>query len=74
MFVGSGGADEIKAHPFFNGIDWVKMLNKEIGAPSKPEITDPLDTRYFSKIFTLTPLPVDDENVFRGKQNLNSKI
>jgi len=27
---GKAGAAEIRAHPFFKGIDWEKLLNKEI--------------------------------------------
>ena len=33
--IGAGprGADEIKEHPFFTGIDWVKVYNKEYPVP-----------------------------------------
>jgi len=27
------GISEIKAHPFFTGVDWDKLLNKEYAAP-----------------------------------------
>ena len=36
-------AEAIKEHPFFNGLDWHKVLNKEYPVP-KPEIRK-LDTK-----------------------------
>jgi len=39
--LGHGGAEEIKAHPFFEGIDWKLLLEKKIEVPFKPDnITD----------------------------------
>ena len=38
-------ADEIKSHPFFEGIDWERLLKKEIEPPVKP--IRPL--KYFDK-------------------------
>lgn len=73
---GSGptGADEIKSHSFFDGIDWVKLTNKEVGAPFKPTIRHPLDTSNFSDEFTKQSVsdspvkpPVNHERLFRGK-------
>jgi serine/threonine protein kinase len=34
---GPEGADEIKRHPFFNGIDWQTVRDKKL-KPPKPEI------------------------------------
>ena len=33
-----GGIDSIKSHPFFKGLDWNKLLKKEIKAPINPEV------------------------------------
>lgn len=42
------GADkDIKAHPFFEGIDWTKLANKEIKVPFKPKVSNPLDGSNF---------------------------
>ena len=42
------GADEdIKNHPFFEDIDWVKLANKEAKVPFKPKVSDPLDGSNF---------------------------
>ncbi|XP_031625658.1 ribosomal protein S6 kinase alpha-4-like [Contarinia nasturtii] len=53
---GPAGADEIKAHRFFKGIDWVKLAKKEIDAPFKPNIKHRLDTSNFSDDFTKMPV------------------
>ena len=52
--LGSGrdGVQEIKRHPFFNGIDWNKLLRKDIDPPFKPTKTRPEDATYFDKEFT----------------------
>ncbi|KAG9395964.1 Protein kinase domain [Carpediemonas membranifera] len=43
--LGRRGIDEIKAHPFFAGIDW-DSLQQQV-PPFVPELSDELDTRYF---------------------------
>lgn len=43
--IGKGGIDEIKAHPFFAGIDWEHLRESE--ACFVPEIQDKEDTRWF---------------------------
>mmetsp|Transcript_19058 Transcript_19058/g.31201 ORF Transcript_19058/g.31201 Transcript_19058/m.31201 type:complete len:603 (-) Transcript_19058:1290-3098(-) len=67
--VGNGFAT-IKSHPFFMGIDWEKLLNKEIEPGFKPNLShehlehdprnadDSLDTSNFDEAFT--SLPLDD--------------
>ncbi|KAI4349378.1 hypothetical protein L6164_009970 [Bauhinia variegata] len=45
--LGSKGADEIKAHPFFRGIEWDKLYGME--AAFIPEVNDELDTQNFEK-------------------------
>ncbi|MFS7930477.1 putative protein kinase AGC-NDR family [Helianthus anomalus] len=45
--LGSKGADEIKAHPWFNGIDWERIYQME--AAFIPEVNDELDTQNFEK-------------------------
>ena len=43
--LGANGADEVKAHPFFSGIDWDKVTQTE--AAFIPQVTDPESTDYF---------------------------
>jgi hypothetical protein len=44
-----GGVDSIKSHPFFDGIDWNKVRNKEYKPPIRPKVKSPGDTKYFDK-------------------------
>jgi len=45
-------ADDVKRHPFFDTIDWNKMLKKELKAPFKPQILHgKLDTSNFDDEF-----------------------
>lgn len=43
--LGTNGAQEIKAHPFFAGIDWEHLTEGE--GPFVPQISDPESTDYF---------------------------
>ncbi|CAL9175357.1 unnamed protein product [Musa hybrid cultivar] len=45
--LGTKGADEIKAHPWFNGIEWDNLYRME--AAFIPEVKDELDTQNFEK-------------------------
>ncbi|KAK7245355.1 hypothetical protein RIF29_40195 [Crotalaria pallida] len=45
--LGSNGAHEIKAHPFFEGTEWDKLYQME--AAFLPEVNDELDTQNFEK-------------------------
>lgn len=43
--LGAGGADEVKGHPFFEGIEWDKVTSTE--AAFIPQVSDPESTDYF---------------------------
>ncbi|XP_042458634.1 serine/threonine-protein kinase 38-like [Zingiber officinale] len=45
--LGTKGADEIKDHPWFNGVEWDKLYEME--AAFIPEVKDELDTQNFEK-------------------------
>ncbi|XXG44003.1 hypothetical protein AAC387_Pa01g3907 [Persea americana] len=45
--LGTKGADEIKAHPWFKGIQWDRLYQME--AAFIPEVNDELDTQNFEK-------------------------
>ncbi|ONM29055.1 AGC (cAMP-dependent cGMP-dependent and protein kinase C) kinase family protein [Zea mays] len=45
--IGSAGADQIKAHPWFRGVAWDKLYEME--AAFKPQVNDELDTQNFMK-------------------------
>lgn len=48
--LGLYGADEIKAHPFFRGIDWQNIRNES--APFQPDLKSITDTKYFPSDIT----------------------
>ncbi|EXJ68901.1 AGC/AKT protein kinase [Cladophialophora psammophila CBS 110553] len=50
--LGAGGAAEIKAHHFFAGIDWRKLLQRKYEPSFKPNVVDARDTANFDKEFT----------------------
>jgi serine/threonine protein kinase len=52
--LGSGPteAEEIKAHPFFAGVNWDDVYNKRIPPPFVPDVKDDTDTRCFDEEFT----------------------
>eukprot|EP01016_Furgasonia_blochmanni_P023787 TRINITY_DN2562_c0_g1_i2.p1 TRINITY_DN2562_c0_g1~~TRINITY_DN2562_c0_g1_i2.p1 ORF type:complete len:438 (-),score=141.84 TRINITY_DN2562_c0_g1_i2:293-1522(-) len=54
-----GGPDNgkpIKEHPWFAGVNWQALLNKEIKAPFIPVVKSELDVSNFDPEFTETPL------------------
>ena len=53
---GANGSDKIKKHPFFEGINWDEVWNKQIIPPFKPELTDEMDLKYFDTQFTDEPI------------------
>ena len=52
--LGRNGASEIKAHPFFKGIDW-ENIRTTMKPPFIPEIEDECDTKYFEKFEEIEP-------------------
>ncbi|KAL8769723.1 MAG: hypothetical protein Q9209_004339 [Squamulea sp. 1 TL-2023] len=50
--LGAKGPSEIKAHPFFNSIDWRKLLQRKYDPTFKPNVVDALDTANFDREFT----------------------
>jgi RAC serine/threonine-protein kinase len=45
-------APEIKAHAFFNGIDWDALYGRRVDAPFKPLLKGDTDVAYFDQEFT----------------------
>jgi hypothetical protein len=59
------GVNDIKGHRFFNGLNWTKLLNKEIKSPYLPEVKGAGDTSCFTQYpdsDTMSPAikPADD--------------
>ena len=53
--------EAIKSHPFFNGVDWDKLLNKEYNAPFVPKLKKGHDdVSYFPSEFTAEQITSED--------------
>jgi serine/threonine kinase 38 len=61
--LGKNGSDEIKAHPFFKGIDW-ENIRDTMKPPFIPEIQNDYDTKYFETFEEIEPFypPVKKNN------------
>lgn len=71
--LGANGADEVKAHPFFAGIDWDKVTATE--AAFIPQVTDPESTDYFDPRGAMLQLFHDDDPVaVTGKPDADSPV
>ena len=53
---GPNGAEDIKNHPFFQGIDWDLLEAKKIKPPFIPKLKNDTDLRYFDNMFTDEPI------------------
>ncbi|KAK2190843.1 hypothetical protein NP493_66g02001 [Ridgeia piscesae] len=67
------GVDDVKTHPFFQGMNWDDLAHKRIPAPFVPKIKGELDVSNFSDEFTtMVPadspaiVPVNSEKLFKG--------
>ncbi|KAG8367199.1 hypothetical protein BUALT_Bualt16G0047800 [Buddleja alternifolia] len=66
--LGSHGADEIKAHPWFKDINWDILYEME--AAYKPEVNGELDTQNFMKYDEVDPPPAKSSSgVWRKMRN-----
>lgn len=54
--VGDGGVEAIKAHPFFEGMDWEALLARRVTPPWVPPVQDAADATHFDPEFTSLPM------------------
>lgn len=52
-----GGATAVKQHPFFEGIDWAKLVALQVEPPLKPDLASMTDTSNFAEEFVGMALP-----------------
>ena len=64
--LGKNGSGEIKAHPFFKGINWLKI--KEIKPPFIPEIQNDYDVKYFDEFNYIEPFIPPANKVTRKRK------
>ena len=62
---GPNGVEDLKKHPYFKGIDWKELENKNVKAPFVPDLNGETDLKYFDKMFT------DEINITRESDELN---
>lgn len=71
--LGSNGTEEVKAHPFFEGIEWDKVTTTE--AAFIPQVTDPESTDYFDPRGAIPQLfQDDDDQVAIGQPSSDSPL
>jgi RAC serine/threonine-protein kinase len=63
----------IKAHPYFKGIDWDKLIQKEITPPFIPPVKGDNDTSMVDPIFTREKPTLDDDDDVYGGVTLSSE-
>ena len=66
---GENGWENIKNHPYFNGVDWIGAKNKKLKPPFLPNIDSETDTKYFEKIFTDEPVYNDQGDALYNEDN-----
>ena len=64
--LGVNGVDEIKAHPFFKGVDWKRI--REITAPNIPKLKHAEDTSIFDEFPEIDPWLEEEQEVKRGSK------
>ena len=53
------GWEDVKKHPFFNGVDWDEAKEKKLKPPFIPQVANEEDIKYFEKTFTDEPVTND---------------
>ena len=64
--LGKNGSAEIKAHPFFKGVNWLKI--KEMKPPFIPELENEYDTKYFDEYNYIEPFVPPQDKVKRKRR------
>lgn len=65
------GAGDIKAHPWFNGVDWDQLAKKQIKSPIQLNLDNDSSTKYFLKYRDSIGIPEvilsnTQQDVFKG--------
>ena len=49
---GAGGLEKLQAHPFFLGLNWEKLMRREVQPAYRPNIASVHDVGHFERTFT----------------------
>ncbi|KAL7753400.1 cytochrome c oxidase subunit 1 [Sorochytrium milnesiophthora] len=60
-----GGAEDVKSHPWFMGVDWAALVNRQVRAPLVPRLDHPGDTRNFDRYPDALPDDSSDDDPHR---------
>jgi RAC serine/threonine-protein kinase len=60
-------ANTVKAHPYFKGVDWDKLIQKEIPPPFVPPVSGPEDISMVDPAFTSEKPTLNDPSDVAGK-------
>ena len=69
---GDGGANKIKQHPFFKGINWIDAWNKKLKPPFIPLLKDETDLSYFDCMFTEEKISSEESDISGITLNTNN--
>ncbi|KAI8072001.1 kinase-like domain-containing protein [Thamnidium elegans] len=59
---GEDGIEEIKAHPYFNSIDWDMVAQRKLKPPHIPSIKNETDLSNFDEMFTTMPAHISQSS------------
>jgi len=64
-----GGAEDVKTHEWFTGVDWKKVADRKIPAPFPVKVSSPGDSRHFAKyaeeeLVQSVPLTPEQQQLF----------
>ena len=63
--LGKNGSSEIKSHPFFKGINWLKI--KEMKPPFIPDLQSDYDVKYFDEFDYIEPFIPPKDTIIRKR-------
>lgn len=66
MGMGKRGARGVMKHPFFAGVDWERMANRQLDPPFVPEVRDLLDISNFHKGSSMSAPEGESKDSARG--------
>ena len=61
----SGGGEQVRAHPYFDGIDWPSLLDRKVKMPWKLKIKNSMDTSNFDEFDDED----DEDSEYNGRQS-----